>query len=42
MHIHSKSNIIPILNWTWIGTELELNWSCYLVTLKKERADDEA
>lgn len=32
MHIHSKSNIIPISDWTWIGAELELDWTWIVVS----------
>ena len=32
MHIHSKSNIIPISDWTWIGAELKLDWTWIVVS----------
>ena len=35
MQLHYKSNIFPIPDWSWIGLELDLNWSCYAPTSKK-------
>ena len=36
-HINCESNIFPISYWSWIGVELDLNWSCYGLTSKKKR-----
>ncbi len=34
MPIHYNSNRSPIRNWSWIGLELELDWTWIEVTAK--------